>query len=191
MSRKGNPYDNAFAESFIKTLKVEEVYLNEYGTFEDAYENILHFIEKVYNKKRLHSALDYRSPNQFELEVAFKYRCLTTCLLSGVPSICSLVGIKLRYPVGQNLLNTCQPAKSIHCFFEEPQSVICCFGIVLSVHENAPRTIIKDCADVHLFPIMNACMPIQMHHGQAVLAFVPDLGFSSLRFVVVHIGQAM
>jgi putative transposase len=38
MSRKGNPYDNAFAESFIKTLKVEEVYLNEYGTFEDAYE---------------------------------------------------------------------------------------------------------------------------------------------------------
>ena len=70
MSRKGNPYDNAFAESFIKTLKVEEVYLNEYGTFEDAYENIWHFIEKVYNKKRLHSALDYRSPDQFELEVA-------------------------------------------------------------------------------------------------------------------------
>ena len=70
MSRKGNPYDNAFAESFIKTLKVEEVYLNEYGTFEDAYENIWHFIEKVYSKKRLHSALDYMSPDQFELEVA-------------------------------------------------------------------------------------------------------------------------
>jgi transposase InsO family protein len=70
MSRKGNPYDNAFAESFIKTLKVEEVYLNEYETFEDAYENIWHFIEKVYNKKRLHSALDYMSPDQFELEVA-------------------------------------------------------------------------------------------------------------------------
>ena len=70
MSRKGNPYDNAFAESFIKTLKVEEVYLNEYGTFENAYENIWHFIEKVYNKKRLHSALDYMSPDQFELEVA-------------------------------------------------------------------------------------------------------------------------
>ena len=44
--------------------------LNEYGTFEDAHENIWHFIEKVYNKKRLHSALDYRSPDQFELEVA-------------------------------------------------------------------------------------------------------------------------
>ncbi len=70
MSRKGNPYDNAFAESFIKTLKCEEVYLNEYETFEDALRNIWHFIEKVYNKKRLHSALDYRSPDQFEMEVA-------------------------------------------------------------------------------------------------------------------------
>jgi len=70
MSRKGNPYDNAFAESFIKTLKVEEVYLNEYETFEDAFRNIWHFIEKVYNQKRLHSALDYRSPVQFEMEVA-------------------------------------------------------------------------------------------------------------------------
>jgi putative transposase len=70
MSRKGNPYDNAFAESFIKTLKVEEVYLNEYETFEDAIRNIRHFIEKVYNKKRLHSALGYKSPDQFELEAA-------------------------------------------------------------------------------------------------------------------------
>lgn len=70
MSRKGNPYDNAFAESFIKTLKCEEVYLNEYETFEDALRNLWHFIEKVYNKKRLHSALDYRSPDQFEMEVA-------------------------------------------------------------------------------------------------------------------------
>jgi putative transposase len=70
MSRKGNPYDNAFAESFIKTLKVEEVYLNEYETFEDAYRNIWRFIEKVYNHKRLHSALDYKSPERFEVEVA-------------------------------------------------------------------------------------------------------------------------
>jgi len=70
MSRKGNPYDNAFAESFIKTLKVEEVYLNEYETFEDALRNIWHFIEKVYNKKRLHSGLGYKSPEQFEMEVA-------------------------------------------------------------------------------------------------------------------------
>jgi len=70
MSRKGNPYDNAFAESFIKTLKVEEVYLNEYETFEDAFRNIRHFIETVYNKKRLHSALGYKSPDQFEMEAA-------------------------------------------------------------------------------------------------------------------------
>lgn len=70
MSRKGNPYDNAFAESFIKTLKWEEVYLNEYGTFEDALKNIWHFIEKVYNRKRLHSALGYKSPDQFEMEIA-------------------------------------------------------------------------------------------------------------------------
>jgi transposase InsO family protein len=70
MSRKGNPYDNAFAESFIKTLKVEEVYLNEYETFEDAYRNIWRFIEKVYNQKRLHSAIGYKSPDQFEMEVA-------------------------------------------------------------------------------------------------------------------------
>jgi putative transposase len=69
MSRKGNPYDNAFVESFIKTLKYEEVYLNEYLTFEDALRNIWHFIEKVYNKKRLHSALDYKSPDRFEMEV--------------------------------------------------------------------------------------------------------------------------
>ena len=70
MSRKGNPYDNAFAESFIKTLKVEEVYLNEYGAFEDAYRNIWRFIENVYNWKRLHSSLGYKSPEQFEMEVA-------------------------------------------------------------------------------------------------------------------------
>lgn len=70
MSRKGNPYDNAFAESFIKTLKWEEVYLNEYGTFEDALNNIYHFIEKVYNRKRLHSSLGYKSPDQFEREAA-------------------------------------------------------------------------------------------------------------------------
>ena len=55
---------------FIKTLKIEEVYLNEYETFEDALRNIWHFIEDVYNQKRLHSALGYKSPIQFEMEVA-------------------------------------------------------------------------------------------------------------------------
>jgi putative transposase len=70
MSRKGNPYDNAYAESFFKTLKVEEVYLNEYHDINDAWDNIQHFIEDVYNKKRLHSSLGYKSPDQFEKEVA-------------------------------------------------------------------------------------------------------------------------
>lgn len=66
MSRRGNPYDNAFAESFIKTLKCEEVYLNEYGTFKDALSNIDRFIEEVYNSKRLHSSIGYKSPIDFE-----------------------------------------------------------------------------------------------------------------------------
>lgn len=69
MSRKGNPYDNAFVESFVKTLKYEEVYLNEYETFSDALKNIGRFIDDVYNKKRLHSSLGYRSPEAFEREV--------------------------------------------------------------------------------------------------------------------------
>jgi len=66
MSRKGNPYDNAYAESFIKTLKSEEVHLWEYRTMEDVQKRIPYFIEDVYNQKRLHSALGYRPPCEFE-----------------------------------------------------------------------------------------------------------------------------
>ena len=66
MSRKGNPYDNAMAESFMKTLKSEEVSLNEYETFFDAKQNIEHFINLVYNNKRLHSAIGYKTPVEFE-----------------------------------------------------------------------------------------------------------------------------
>lgn len=66
MSRKGNPYDNAFAESFMKTLKVEEVYMKEYRTFNEAYMNIKQFIEVVYNNKRLHSSIGYLPPVEFE-----------------------------------------------------------------------------------------------------------------------------
>ena len=66
MSRKGNPYDNAQAESFLKTLKAEEVYLREYRSFEQVNERVEQFIEEVYNRKRLHSALGYQSPEQFE-----------------------------------------------------------------------------------------------------------------------------
>jgi putative transposase len=70
MSRKGNPFDNAFAETFIKTLKYEEVYLNEYETFNDAIQNIEHFIEEVYNLKRLHSSIGYKSPVDFEKAIS-------------------------------------------------------------------------------------------------------------------------
>jgi transposase InsO family protein len=66
MARKGNPYDNAKAESFIKTLKYEEVLINEYETFQDAYKSIRHFIEIVYNQKRLHSSLNYLTPVELE-----------------------------------------------------------------------------------------------------------------------------
>ena len=66
MSGKGNPYDNAKAESFFKTLKTEEVYLKEYRSLEEAEANIGHFIEDVYNAKRLHSSLGYLPPAEFE-----------------------------------------------------------------------------------------------------------------------------
>jgi putative transposase len=66
MSRRGNPYDNAQAESFMKTLKYEEVYRTEYLDFADARRQIGQFIDGVYNQKRLHSALGYRPPVEFE-----------------------------------------------------------------------------------------------------------------------------
>jgi len=68
MSRKGNPFDNATMESFIKTLKHEEVSLNEYETLQDARSNIGHFLDTVYNHKRLHSSLGYKPPVEFEHE---------------------------------------------------------------------------------------------------------------------------
>lgn len=66
MSRRGNPYDNAACESFMKTLKYEEVYRTEYRDLADAYGCIAEFIERVYNEQRLHSALGYVPPAEFE-----------------------------------------------------------------------------------------------------------------------------
>ncbi len=68
MSRKGNPYDNAALESFMKTLKKEEVYLNEYRTVEEARQKIGHFLNQNYNRIRLHSSLGYRPPEECELQ---------------------------------------------------------------------------------------------------------------------------
>jgi transposase InsO family protein len=70
MSRTGNPYDNAKAERFMRTLKYEEIYMNDYETLAEVRASIEHFIETVYNRKRLHSAFGYRPPVEFEASLA-------------------------------------------------------------------------------------------------------------------------
>jgi putative transposase len=70
MSRTGNPYDNAKAERFMRTLKYEEIYMNDYETLAEVRASIEHFIETIYNRKRLHSAIGYRPPVEFETSLA-------------------------------------------------------------------------------------------------------------------------
>jgi len=72
MSAPANPYNNAQAESFMKTLKVEEVYLSGYETFKDVANRLPYFIEQIYNERRMHSALGYQSPNKFEAQLALQ-----------------------------------------------------------------------------------------------------------------------
>ena len=74
MSRRGNVYDNAMAESFMKTLKYEEVYRMEYRDLTEAKASMKEFLEKIYNRKRLHSALGYRPPREFEQSLALSAR---------------------------------------------------------------------------------------------------------------------
>lgn len=75
LSAKSHVYDSAKAESFFKTLKQGEVYLKQYQTFEEAKANIGHFLEEVYNTKRLHSRLGYVPPIEFETACGQPVRC--------------------------------------------------------------------------------------------------------------------
>jgi putative transposase len=74
MSRKGNPWDNAACESFMKTLKYEEVHRSEYRDLAEARASIAEFLDKIYNHKRLHSALGYLPPAEFEANLAAQSR---------------------------------------------------------------------------------------------------------------------
>lgn len=76
MSRAGCPYDNAMCESWMKTLKQEEIYANDYRDREHLTEHLEEFIDRYYNRLRMHSALGYRSPEQFEAETAGQNACL-------------------------------------------------------------------------------------------------------------------
>ena len=82
MSRKGNPYDNAVAESFMKTLKHEEILVNEYDTMDEAHASIAQFLDVVYNQRRLHSSLGYNPPVEFEADFYSQPSSTLTTLLT-------------------------------------------------------------------------------------------------------------
>ena len=73
-SAKGNPYDNAWTESFMKTLKYDEIYMFDYKTYLDVVARVPYFIEEVYNKKRLHSSIGYLPPEEFESKIEAEYQ---------------------------------------------------------------------------------------------------------------------
>ena len=79
MSRKANPWDNAACESFMKSLKYEEVLRNEYRDLGEARRSITRFLEQVYNEKRLHSALGYRPPAEFEQALLAQRKAAVEC----------------------------------------------------------------------------------------------------------------
>jgi len=85
MSRKGNPYDNAIAESFMKTLKYEQVYREDYEEMRQARTSIQRFLEQVYNEKRLHSSLGYLPPAEFERALAANDRTNSWRMAGPVP----------------------------------------------------------------------------------------------------------
>jgi putative transposase len=113
MSRAGNPYDNALCESFIKTLKKEEIYCTDYRDQEHLRANLGAFIEQYYNRRRLHSALNYCSPHEFER----KLRESPTAVLSSVPRL-SFSGHGTIFQCNGEQPRTSQDRSPTHCLDE-------------------------------------------------------------------------